>query len=56
MSKKWLINVSEELDMINVTLDNGRRLKQFLFGVSLFLVSLCFKLLEKVEKKMLNLN
>ena len=43
MSKKWLINVTEESDMINATLDNGRGLKKNLFGVSFFLR---FKLLE----------
>ena len=37
MRGKWLVNVSEEPDMINNTLDNGRSLKQFIFGVSLFL-------------------
>ena len=31
---KWHINVSEEPDMINTTLDNGR---QFIIGVSFFL-------------------
>ena len=31
------INVSEEPDMINSTLDNGRSLRQRIFGVSLFL-------------------
>ena len=36
MRKKWLINVSEELDMINTTLDHGRSLRQII-GVSLFL-------------------
>ena len=44
MRKKWLNNMSEKPDMINTTLDNGRSLKQFLFGVSF---SLCFKLSEK---------
>ena len=37
MRKKWLINVSEEPDMINTTLDNGRSLRQLIIGVSLFL-------------------
>ena len=34
--EKWLINVSEEPDMINITLTNGRSLRQ-LISVSLFL-------------------
>ena len=33
MSKKWLINVSKESDMINATLNNGKSLKEILFGV-----------------------
>ena len=37
MRKKWLINVSEESDMISITLDNGRSLRQLIIGVSLFL-------------------
>ena len=37
MRKKWLINVSEEPDMINTTLDNARSLRQLIIGVSLFL-------------------
>ena len=37
MRKKWLINVSEESDMINITLDTGRSLRQLTIGVSLFL-------------------
>ena len=37
MRKKWLINVSEELDMINTTFDNGRSLRQLIIGVSFFL-------------------
>ena len=37
MRKKWLINVSEEPNMINTTLDNGRSLRQFIIGVSVFL-------------------
>ena len=36
MRKKWLINVSEEPDMINATLDIGRSLKQIIIGVSFF--------------------
>ena len=37
MGKKWLINVSEEPDIINSTPDNGRSLRQLIIGVSLFL-------------------
>ena len=37
MRKKWLINVSEEPDMINTRLDTGRSLRQLITGVSLFL-------------------
>ena len=37
MRGKWLINVSEEPDMINTTLNNGRSLRQLIIGVSLFL-------------------
>ena len=37
MRKQWLINVSEEPDIINITLDNGRGLGQFIIGVSFFL-------------------
>ena len=36
MRKKWLINVSEEPDMINTTRDNGRKLRQLIIGVSFF--------------------
>ena len=32
MRKKWLINVSEEPDMINTILDNGRSLRQLIIG------------------------
>ena len=39
MRKKWLINVSEEPDMINSTLDNGRSLRQLIIGISFFLAS-----------------
>ena len=35
--KKWLINVSEEPDMINTTLDKGRSLRQLVISVSLFI-------------------
>ena len=45
--EKWLINVSEEPDMINATLDNGRSLRQIMFGVSLFLV---FQAIRKILK------
>ena len=37
MRKKWLINVSEEPDMINTTLNNRRSLRQLIIGVSFFL-------------------
>ena len=37
MRKKWLINVSEEPDMINTTLGNRRSLRQLIIGVSFFL-------------------
>ena len=37
MRKNWLINVSEEPDMINTTLDNGRSLRQLIISVSFFL-------------------
>ena len=37
MRKTWLINVSEESDMINITLDNGRSLRQLIIGVTFFL-------------------
>ena len=46
----WLINVSEEPDMINATLDNGGSLRQLIIGVSLFLA---FQAIRKV-KNMLN--
>ena len=37
MSRKWLINLSEELDAINAALDNGKNgLKKVLFSVSFF--------------------
>ena len=36
MRKKWLISVREEPDMISTTLDNGRRLRKLIIGVSLF--------------------
>ena len=37
MRKKWLINVTEEPDTINTTIDNGRSLRQLIIGVKLFL-------------------
>ena len=37
MRKKWLINVSNEPDMINTTLDNGKSLRQLIISVSLLL-------------------
>ena len=37
MMKNWLINVSEEPDMTNTTLDNRKILTQLIIGVSLFL-------------------
>ena len=36
MRKEWLINVSEEPDMINTTPDNERRLRHLIIGVILF--------------------
>ena len=50
MKEEWFINVSEEPDMINATLDNGRSLRQLIIGVSLFLA---FQAIRKV-KNMLN--
>ena len=38
MSKKWLINVSEEPNMINATLGNGRSLKHVFIRCQLFLL------------------
>ena len=35
--EKLLVNVSEEPDMINTTLDIGRSLRQLIIGVSFFL-------------------
>ena len=35
--EKWLINVSDEPNMINTTPDNGRSLRQLIIGVSLLL-------------------
>ena len=55
MSKKWLINVSEEQGMINATLDNGRSLELKTNFYSVSVSFLCFKLLEKA-KNMLNSN
>ena len=53
MSKKCLINVSEEPNMINATLDNGRSLKHVFLGVS---CSFCFKLLEKIKNILNSIN
>ena len=36
MRKNWLINVSEEPDMTNTTLDNERSSRQIIIGVSFF--------------------
>ena len=38
MSKKWLIDVSEEPSMTNATLDNGRILKHVFIRCQLFLL------------------
>ena len=37
MRKKWLININEEPDMINTTLDNRRGLRHLIIGVGVFL-------------------
>ena len=37
MKKKWRINLNEELDMINATLDIGSSLRQIIIGIRLFL-------------------
>ena len=37
MRKKWLIDMSEEPDMMNTTLANGRSLGQLIIGVIVFL-------------------
>ena len=37
MKKNWLINVSEEPNVTNTTLDNRRSLRQLIVGVSLLL-------------------
>ena len=47
MRKKGLINVSEEPDMINTTLDNGRSFRQLIIGVSFFLA---FQVIRKSLK------
>ena len=47
MKEKWLINVIEEPDMINATLDIGRSLRQIIIGVSLFLA---FHAIRKRQK------
>ena len=46
MRKKWLISVSKEPDMINITLDNGSSLRQLIIGVNLFLA---FQAIKKVK-------
>ena len=57
MRKKWLINVNEEPNMINATLDIGRSLRQIIIDVSLFLafMSRCFvtkiRFLKTVENE-----
>ena len=45
--EKWLINVSEEPDVISTTLDNRRSLRQLIIGVSLFLA---FQAIRKCYK------
>ena len=47
MRKTWLINVSEEPDMINTTLDNRSSLGQLIIVVSLFLA---FQAIRKSQK------
>ena len=56
MREKWLINVSEESDMINITLDNGRSLKQLIIGVSFFLAFQAIKKSLKYVKFRLTTN
>ena len=56
MMKKWLINVSEEPDMINTTLDNGRSLRQLIVGVSLFLAFQTIRKSQKYDKFILTPN
>ena len=56
MSKKWLINVSEEPDLINITLDNGRNLGQLIIGVSFFLAFQAFRKSLKYVKFRLTTN
>ena len=48
LRKKWLINVSEEPDTINTTFDNGRSLRQFIIGLSLFLAFLAFRKIKNM--------
>ena len=45
--EKWLINVREEPDLINTTLDNGSSLRQLIIGVNLFLA---FQAIRKRKK------
>ena len=40
MRKKWFINVNEEPDMINTTLDNGRSLRQLIIGVIIIVITI----------------
>ena len=54
--EKWLINVSEEPDMINTTLDNGRSLRQLIIGASLFLAFQAIKKSLKYVKFRLTTN
>ena len=56
MRKNWLINMSEESDMINTTLDNGRSLRQLIIGVSLFLASQAIRKSLKYVKFRLTTN
>ena len=56
MRKKWLINVSEEPEIINITLDNGRSLRQLIIGVSLFLSFQAIRKSYKYVKFTLTIN
>ena len=47
MRKKWLINVSEEPDLINTSLDKRKSLRRLIIGVSLFLA---FQAIRKSSK------
>ena len=48
--------MSEELDMINTTLDNGRSLRQLIIGVSLLLVFQAIRESQKYVKFRLTTN